>query len=71
MSHLFLSRDVEDGNGRPAPTAAAAAGGGAGISVGLRGKPGEVVQVMFAVDSKCVAKPTTIGSDGTAVAHSG
>jgi hypothetical protein len=46
-------------------------GGGGGISVGLRGKPGEIVELMFAVHGQCVAKPTTIGSDGTAVAHSG
>jgi hypothetical protein len=48
-----------------------AGGGGGGITVGLRGKPGEIVELMFAVDGQCVAKPTTIGSDGTAVAHSG
>ena len=44
--------------------------GNAGISVGLRGKPGEVVEVMFAVAGKCVARPTKIGADGTSTAHS-
>ena len=45
-------------------------GNGGGISVGLRGKPGEVVEVMFAVAGKCVARPTKIGADGTSTAHS-
>ena len=45
---------------------AAAAGGGAGMTVSLRGKPGEVVRLMFAQGGKCLAKPTTIGPDGTA-----
>lgn len=53
------------------PTSTATAAGGDGITVGLRGKPGEVVELMFAVGGHCVAKPTTIGADGTAVAHSG
>ena len=46
----------------------AAAAGGSGLTVSLRGKPGEVVQPLFAQGGKCVAKPTTIGPDGTATA---
>jgi len=48
---------------------------GKGVAAELRGKPGEVVPLMFASGSaaapalKCTVVPTTIGPDGTAVAH--
>ena len=49
------------------PSADASKGG---LTVGLRGKPGEVVALLFAVGGKCVSVPTTIGVDGTGAAHS-
>jgi hypothetical protein len=45
------------------------------LQAGLRGKPGEVVTLLFAKQASasdgrfiCVAKPTMIGADGTATA---
>ena len=54
-----------------ASTTGTATGAGSGIAVGLRGKAGEVVALMFSVGGKCVDTAATIGADGTATAVSG